>query len=191
MLSRHPQRSSEWMEDPAIMSISPVAASRANWVRAHSLRGISAYCALCVVSRLGIATLCPTSFAILRTAASRMRDSEQSPLFRQQPRCRRSRPLFLAKHGGGVTKTLMRVRASFYEMERVEGFDFNRTTFAPFLSDKAISHSPARTQLFLASKKFFSSSKLPIRTNFGRCRYLEFCPAYSESATRQFIASMT
>ena len=80
MLSRHPQRSSEWMEDPAIMSISPVAASRANWVRAHSLRGISAYCALCFVSRLGIAILSPTNFAILRIAASRMRDSEQSPL---------------------------------------------------------------------------------------------------------------
>ena len=190
MLSRHPQRSSAWMEDPAIMSISPVAASRANWVRAHSLRGISAYCALCVVSRLGIAILSPTNFAILRIAASRMRDSEQSPLT-AAARCRRSRPLFLAKHGGGVTKTLMRVRASFYEMERVEGFDFNRTTFAPFLSDKAISHSPARTQLFLASKKFFSSSKIQIRANFGRCRYLEFCPAYSESATHQFIASMT
>ena len=186
MLSRHPQRSSEWMEDPAIMSISPVAASRANWVRAHSLRGISAYCALCVVSRLGIAILSPTNFAILRIAASRMRDSEQSPLTAAAlPSVSTSFPR------GGVTKTLMRVRASFYEMERVEGFDFNRTTFAPFLSDKAISHSPARTQLFLASKKFFSSSKLPIRTNFGRCRYLEFCRAYSESATRQFIASMT
>ena len=92
---RHPQRSSEWMEDPAIMSISPVAASRANWVRAHSLRGISAYCALCVVSRLGIAILSPTNFAILRIAASRMRDSEQSPLTAAAlpPR---TRPLFLA-----------------------------------------------------------------------------------------------